>query len=70
MTLVISSEETFLHKATQIIIDGDQATWMTPASQDPDDHSVDVQYLNSSTAWIAIQELASDGVIWSVEVQR
>lgn len=69
MTLVISSEETFFHKATQVIVDGDQATWMTPASQDPDDTSVDVQYLNARTAWIAIQELAKDGVIWSAEVQ-
>lgn len=70
MTLVISSEETHLHKATQIIVDGDQVTWMTPASSDPDDHSVDVQYLNSRTAWIAIQELAKDGVNWHGEVQR
>ena len=69
MTLIISAEESLTHKAAQIIVDGDQATWMTPASQDPDDCSVDVQYLNSRTAWIAIQELAKDGVIWSGEVQ-
>lgn len=70
MPLIISAEESATHKAAQIIVDGDQATWVTPASQHPDDHSVDVQYLNSRTAWIAIRELAKDGVNWHGEVQR
>lgn len=70
MTLVISSEETFFHKATQVIVDGDQVTWMTSASSDPDDTSVDVHLVSTRFAWVIIKAMAEDGVVWYGEVLR
>ena len=64
MPLVISSEETFFHKATRMIVIGEDTAVITPASNDPDDESVDIEFVNTRVAWIAIKEMATDGVKW------
>lgn len=66
MSLVITSHETFFHKATSMIVLGEDTAMLTRE----DDESVDIKFVSTRFAWTVIKEMAADGVVWFGGVLR
>lgn len=66
MTLIISSHETFFHKATRMVVMGEDTAIITRQ----EDGCEDIKFVSSRFAWVVVKAMAEDGVTWFGEAVR